>query len=266
MMEKQSSLAQPFFFTGQPGRPAVMLLHGFSSGPSDVRELGEYLSEQGLTVSGPRLPGHGTAPDDLNTKRAADWNAAVIDEYQRLAKVSSNGVFAVGYSFGGNLALTTAAEKTILPTGLILINTPVFLPKEYLHRFIIPAIMPFKKSIRKGWVKPEQMKTYEQLGKYTVLPLRALHAMYQIIRRSRPAIAHLGVPIMVVQTRADFNVQPLSARYLFEQAVSPDKEIYWIDSAEHHYYETPQRFDVYRSIYKFINKHTTHHEPNHTPS
>ncbi len=261
-MESHATVAQPFFFPGQPDQPAVLLIHGFSSGPSDVIELGEYLSKHGVTVSGPCLPGHGTTPDDLNSKRATDWNAAVISEYQRLRMLSRRSVAVIGYSFGGNLALTAAAEHTIQPSSLVTINMPLFLPHEYLHRFLIPVIMRLKKSVKKSWVKPAQRAHYERLGKYLVLPLRALHAMYRLVVLSRKVSSRIQVPIMVVQTRKDFNVQPRSARYLIDQVASRDKVLRWLDSPEHHYYETPQRFEVYRAIYDFINKHSTVHETN----
>ncbi|MFA5107150.1 MAG: alpha/beta fold hydrolase [Patescibacteria group bacterium] len=261
-MESHAPVAQPFFFSGQPDRPAVLMIHGFSSGPSDVIELGEYLSKHGLTVSGPCLPGHGTTPDDLNTKRASDWSAAVVSEYQRLRTVSRGGVAVVGYSFGGNLALIVTAEHALQPSGLVTINTPLFLPHEYLHRFLIPLLMRLKKSVTKSWVKPAQRAHYERLGKYLVLPLRALHAMYRVIVLSRKILRRIQTPIMVVQTRKDFNVQPRSAHYLVDQVASRDKALHWLDSPEHHYYETPQRFEVYRAIYDFINKHSAVHETN----
>ena len=164
IMESHATVAQPFFFPGQPDQPAVLLIHGFSSGPSDVIELGEYLSKHGVTVSGPCLPGHGTTPDDLNSKRATDWNAAVISEYQRLRMLSRRSVAVIGYSFGGNLALTAAAEHTIQPSSLVTINMPLFLPHEYLHRFLIPVIMRLKKSVKKSWVKPAQRAQVSRLA------------------------------------------------------------------------------------------------------
>ncbi len=62
--EERHLVNQPFYFQGTNGK-AVLLIHGWSSVPYEVRRLGVYLYENGYTVSGPLLSGHGTVPKDL---------------------------------------------------------------------------------------------------------------------------------------------------------------------------------------------------------
>ena len=54
---------EPFEHTGGP--VGVLLCHGFTGSPQTLRPWAEYLAQQGLTVSLPRLPGHGTTWQDL---------------------------------------------------------------------------------------------------------------------------------------------------------------------------------------------------------
>src|ERR671924_252669 len=49
--------AEPFDHAGGP--VGVLLCHGFTGSPQTLRGWAEYLAAQGLTVSLPRLPGHG---------------------------------------------------------------------------------------------------------------------------------------------------------------------------------------------------------------
>ena len=64
--------AEPFFFEGS--RTGCLVSHGFTGTTQSMRFLGEYLARQGgLTVSGPRLTGHGTAPDDMARSTAEQW-------------------------------------------------------------------------------------------------------------------------------------------------------------------------------------------------
>ena len=46
-------------------RAAVLLLHGFTGSPWEVRPLGESLAARGFHVLAPQLPGHGTTPEAM---------------------------------------------------------------------------------------------------------------------------------------------------------------------------------------------------------
>src|SRR6266702_3402661 len=50
--------AEPFEHAGGP--VGVLLCHGFTGSPQTLRGWADYLAARGLTVSLPRLPGHGT--------------------------------------------------------------------------------------------------------------------------------------------------------------------------------------------------------------
>ena len=64
--------AEPFFFEGST--TGCLVSHGFTGTTQSMRFLGEYLARQGgLTVSGPRLTGHGTAPEDMAQSTAEQW-------------------------------------------------------------------------------------------------------------------------------------------------------------------------------------------------
>ena len=57
--------AEPFY--SGDGRLGVLVLHGFTGSPRSVRPWGEHLAGEGFRVAVPRLPGHGTTWQDLNT-------------------------------------------------------------------------------------------------------------------------------------------------------------------------------------------------------
>jgi hypothetical protein len=54
-MSQIISTAEPFFFPGGP--IGVLLVHGFTGSPKEMRWMGEYLAQDGFTVLGIRLPG-----------------------------------------------------------------------------------------------------------------------------------------------------------------------------------------------------------------
>src|SRR3989442_11103343 len=63
--------AEPFRFDGGP--IGALLQHGFTGCPASMRPFGEWLADQGMTVIGPRLPGHGTSWEDLEGTTWQDW-------------------------------------------------------------------------------------------------------------------------------------------------------------------------------------------------
>jgi DNA-binding beta-propeller fold protein YncE len=63
--------AEPFYSEGGP--VAALLCHGFTGSPRTLRPWADYLAAAGLTVSLPRLPGHGTTWRDGNRTGWTDW-------------------------------------------------------------------------------------------------------------------------------------------------------------------------------------------------
>jgi len=93
--------AEPFFMPG--GNTGCVLVHGFTGTPKEMRLMGEYLSEQGLTVLGIRLPGHATDLPDMIRVKWKDWLAAVEDGINILSNCCEN-IFVAGLSMGGILS------------------------------------------------------------------------------------------------------------------------------------------------------------------
>jgi carboxylesterase len=85
---------EPFFFPG--GASGVLLIHGFSGSPAEMRGLGERLAQDGHAVAGMRLPGHTSNPADLAGTNWRAWLAAVEGEYERLQAVGDASTAAIG--------------------------------------------------------------------------------------------------------------------------------------------------------------------------
>jgi carboxylesterase len=62
----------------------VLLLHGFSGSPWEVRPLGDALSARGFHVHAPLLPGHGSTPEALRFVTWRDWLSAADDALEKL--------------------------------------------------------------------------------------------------------------------------------------------------------------------------------------
>ena len=117
--------AEPFSAAGGPH--GALVVHGFSGTPQAMRGLAEAFAAAGFAVELPRLPGHGTTVDDLETTKFADWSAAVASAYDELASRCDRVVVA-GLSMGATLATWLAVQRPDV-AGLIVING-AFAPPE----------------------------------------------------------------------------------------------------------------------------------------
>ncbi|MBV9092982.1 MAG: alpha/beta fold hydrolase, partial [Streptosporangiaceae bacterium] len=100
--------AEPFDADGGP--VGVLLCHGFTGSPQTLRPWAEYLAEAGLTVSLPRLPGHGTSWQDLARTTWREWYAEAEAAFGTLT-ARCEQVFVFGLSLGGCLALRLAETR-----------------------------------------------------------------------------------------------------------------------------------------------------------
>ena len=73
-----------FYLGGGP--VGVMLIHGFTGSPPEMRLIADYLNQRGLTVSGPLLPGHGTSIEDLNKRKWQEWTQYLGKEFSKLKR------------------------------------------------------------------------------------------------------------------------------------------------------------------------------------
>ncbi len=103
--------------TGKANGQSVLLVHGYTGSPHDMRYLGLRLQEAGYLVSIPRLPGHGTSRPDFNLTGAEDWLRRSLDAWLELQTYGLEQNLA-GLSMGGILAVILAA--TFTPRRLVL--------------------------------------------------------------------------------------------------------------------------------------------------
>ncbi|WP_244672777.1 alpha/beta fold hydrolase, partial [Xanthomonas sp. D-93] len=94
-----------FHFEG--GRNAVLLIHGLTGTPSEMRLLGKSLNREGFSVYGVQLAGHCGDEDDLLATNWRDWYASVEAAAARV-RPQVDRLFVAGLSMGAVLALRLA--------------------------------------------------------------------------------------------------------------------------------------------------------------
>lgn len=108
-----------FFLPGKgaAGRTGVLLVHGLTGTPNEMRLLARGLHRAGFTVYAVQLAGHCGSMDDLLATRWQDWYASVEAGAERFAPYVDRLVVA-GLSMGAVLSLALAQERPKLVCGV----------------------------------------------------------------------------------------------------------------------------------------------------
>lgn len=214
-------LAEPFLSEGDPtsphGRVGVLLSHGFTGSPASMKGWGEYLARQGYAVSVPRLPGHGTTWQDMNTTTWADWTGEIERAFEALSN-QVDTVFVAGLSMGGGLALRLAADHPDRVAGLVLVNPAVATDRKDVKllpvlKHVIPSFPGITNDIKKPGI--------EEHG-YTRTPLRAAASMFQGYKALRTDLGRITCPVLIYRSTVDHVVDPSSARIILAGVASTD--------------------------------------------
>ena len=104
------------------GRNGVLLIHGLTGTPAEMRLVGKGLNRQGFTVYGMQLAGHCGNEEDLLKTGWRDWYQSVCEAADRLRK-DVDHMFVAGLSMGALLALKLAADRPDEVDGLGLYGT-----------------------------------------------------------------------------------------------------------------------------------------------
>lgn len=239
--------AEPYFHSGGP--TGVLLCHGFTASPGSLRPWAEYLAEAGLTVSLPRLPGHGTVWQDLARTGWTDWYAEA-DRALRALRAKCSQTFVFGLSMGACLALRLAENRGDEVAGLVLVN-PSLAPDTRL--FLLAPVLKYLVRSLPG-IAGDIKKPGEAEGGYTRVPVRAaatLPAMWQVTAADLSAVTQ---PVLVYRSATDHVVGPASMRLL--QAALPSAQVRSCPDSYHVATLDNDAADIFAGSLAFIKEHT----------
>ena len=226
---------------------AVMLVHGFTGSPLEMRPLAEFLYTEGVTCLGVRLPGHGTTPHDLAKKRWEDWFATVEDCFLWLAR-QHRQIYAVGMSTGCLLLLALALKHRL---GGLALCSPYLKVKHHLagHAGWLQYLRPFDPA-------PPIAGT-RQDAYYRQRPVAGVHQINRLCRYLKPQLQEISAPVLALNAAGDqtFNIE--SGRQLYEKLGSVAKIHIRFGSDTPHVLtdqSSPQRETVFHLIREFITE------------
>lgn len=153
-------------------RVGVLVSHGFTGSPASTRPWGEYLGARGYGVQVPRLPGHATSWQELNTTTWDDWYGEITRAFDQLC-LDHDAVVVCGLSMGGTLVLRLAADHPDRVAGVVVVN-PVVATKRWDVK-LLPVVKHFVRSFPA--IGNDIKKPGGNEHAYDRTPLKAIHSM-----------------------------------------------------------------------------------------
>jgi carboxylesterase len=218
--------AEPFSHQG--GRTAVLLCHGFTGCPQSLRPWAQYLADAGLTVSLPRLPGHGTTWPELARTGWEDWYAEVERAFDEL-RAASDEIFVMGLSMGACLALRLAEVRGAEVRGLVLVN-PAMTAESRL--FLLAPVMKLFVPSLPGLGSDIKKEGVSELA-YDRVPVKAAATLPGLWRTTRQHLDHVRQPVLVYRSTVDHVVGPANLEILRRALPAAQLEVVRCENSYH---------------------------------
>ncbi|PWW20517.1 esterase/lipase [Cytobacillus oceanisediminis] len=224
MAEKYSVLegAEPFYFEGN--EIGILVSHGFTGSTQSMRPLGEAYAKEGYTVCGPRLKGHGTHHEEMETTTYQDWIHSVEEGYQWLKERCST-IFVTGLSMGGTLTLYMA-EKYPEIKGIIPINAAIEIPDMAAAANL--EDVRFLDAIGSDIKNPD----VKELA-YEKTPVKSLGEITVLMSRVKADLGKITCPALIFVSKEDHVVPPSNSQDIYNSIKSGAKELVTMENSYH---------------------------------
>jgi len=240
-------LAASFRLEG--GSDGVLLLHGWTGSPAQMRLLGDVLHGAGFAVICPRLAGHGTQVTELVGVGWRDWLRDAATAAQVLQDEGKR-VHLVGFSMGGVLALLLA--PVFGAASLATISAPMAVWDRRAH---LAWVSRHSSRVRPGDSPaslPDEVAEYRQ--EYRDIPESSVSELMDLIRAARRTLRRVTCPALIVQSRIDETVRPESGEILRDGIGSAHKHVLWLDHSAHAALLDRERDDVTGEIVRHLRR------------
>ncbi len=209
-------------FFWKRGPNGVLLLHGFTATTAEIRPLGRSLEENGYTVMGHLLPGHGTTPEELNRCTWQDWVVSCESAFQELAGCCSQ-IWVGGELMGALLALFIASFHPDI-AGILAFSPALIVPELRRARWLAPLVPIVKKRYineKMAWKG------------YRVYPLRAAVQLLRFQKIVRERLRLIQQPILIVEGCRDRTIDLKSGEVILQQVQSTQKQLIFMENSSH---------------------------------
>ncbi len=229
-----------------------LLIHGFTSSPTEMAGLAAALRAQGYHVVAPLLPGHASHPNELTQVTYHDWIATVEGALQRL-QAETRKQIVLGQSMGGVLALHLAAQFDFAAVAVLAPALKLVPWKEWGVRLATPFNLTRRK--RRGPDVCDEVGR-KSLDSYLEYPLVATREVFRLQRLVQRELDRVTMPLFVAHSRQDHTVPVKNVDYLLARIKSNYVEKMIVQDSYHVLTVDHDHAAIFDRIFDFIKRVT----------
>ncbi len=239
-------------FLWPAGRSGVLLIHGLTGTPTEMRFVARGLHQAGFTVRAVQLAGHCGSNDDLVASGWRDWARSVEVAASEL-RAQVDHLFVAGLSMGALLALKLAIDRPGDVDGVGLYGTTFrydgwAIPPVARLSFLLPIAcrlgfgrdrvfmesFPYgiKNERIRSWIVASMLSGDSEAAGLAGNPWPSLAEFVQLSRHVRRRLASVRAPCLVVHSTDD-DIASLGNIAEIEQRVSAPVEKVLLDDSYH---------------------------------
>ena len=228
------------------GKIGILLLHGFSASPHEVKELAQYLHDNlNATVYVPLIACHGIDYRKFGDCSYEEWVSSTEEAYDDLS-YAADDIYVGGISLGASLAIDIAKKHDV--KGVIIIGAPV----QFMDSAITYACIGkyFINSVPNYKLSKEERRYY-----YYDRSIAAICSLTKYVNKVNEDLYLVTDPIMILQAENDVTVNPASAIEIYSMVGSEDKQLDLFESDSHIIINTKDKGKIFSDIQGFISGH-----------
>ena len=244
-----SSIKQADFLL-RAGRAGVLLIHGLTGTPAEMRFVGKGLHHAGYTVYGMQLAGHCGTEADLLRTGWRDWRRSVSEAADRLL-AEVDHLFVAGLSMGSVLALQLAIDRPRDVAGLGLYGSTFFydgwtIPRVARLSFMLPLLCSlglfkrrrFMESFPYG-IKDERVRARiagamfagaSEAAGLPGNPWPSLAEFHKLVWNVRPRLHKVRAPCLIMHSADDDIASPRNVQLIERHVAAPTETVFLTDS------------------------------------
>ena len=253
--------------TEKKDKKAVLLFHGMTGSPFEMKKYGEFLFKNGFDVFCYSFPGHGERIAEIETVTWHDWCNFAQETYRNLRSNYSQ-FFVSGLCLGAAMAVYLGEHNDDI-TGIVALSTTLF-----LDGFCIPwtiSLLPFALNtiIKFYYTFPEDdcfgvknERTRKSLAKITAkadigmdnYPLNCVDALLKLSKNVRQNLKKVTCPVLCIHSRYDNLSSTKSAKVVLKGISSKIKQYVELNDSYHMVLYDNEKEFVMNTVKEFLDE------------
>ncbi|WP_250474644.1 alpha/beta fold hydrolase [Caballeronia sp. GAFFF1] len=269
----------PEFSSAHSHDHAVLLLHGLSSSPLELRFLARFLADEGFATHTPELRGYsaGTGHETME-----GWIDAAVKEFDALA-ARYRHVSVCGLSMGATLAAAVAQRRPdarallllsvtldydgwAIPWYRFLLDYLYYTPLRSRYRYREEEPYGLRnEALRSKIARAMQKNEISEVGPASIA-MPALHEASRLAHAVRRELKGITTDCLIIHAIDDETSSPHNARFVGKNVGASFLRTIWLDDSYHMITSDNEREVVARECALFLRESAAASESNNAPT